>query len=132
MAIKNAALVAHIRQLCCLGLGGRAIMPALLNAIRDLVAFDCAEFAWVDAHGELTNLYIEPLLPDDVMQFYFHRRDAQGEHPIAVAFRTRAAQIDPITILTVSEAYRRTDFYRHVLHHLGAEHALFCIVRDRD
>jgi WS/DGAT/MGAT family acyltransferase len=26
-AMKNAALLAHIRQLCCLGLGGRAIMP---------------------------------------------------------------------------------------------------------
>ena len=51
--MKNAALVAHIRQLCCLGLGGRAIMPALLNAVRELVPFDAAEFAWLDARGEL-------------------------------------------------------------------------------
>src|SRR6188474_829012 len=130
-AMKNASLVAHIRQLCCLGLGGRAIMPALLNAVRELVAFDAAEFAWVDTRGEMTNLYAEPLLPPDVMNFYFHRVES-ADHPVSVTFRTRAAQTDPVTTLSVTDALRHTELYRHVLRHLGAEHALFCVIRDRD
>jgi len=127
--MKNAALVAHVRQLCCLGLGGRAIMPALINAIRELVLFDCAEFAWVDARGEMTNLYAEPLLPPDVIQFYFHRAETP-DHP-ALTFRVRAALADPVTSLSVTDAMRQTDYYRHVLSHLAAEHMLFCVVRER-
>jgi DNA-binding CsgD family transcriptional regulator len=131
--MKNAALVAHIRQLCCLGMGGRAIMPALLNAVRELVPFDAAEFAWLDARGELTNLYAEPMLPDDVMHFYFRRNNvAVEQHPASATFRIRAAQVDPVTAFSVTDALRRTEFYRHVLHQLGAQHVLFCVVRDRD
>jgi hypothetical protein len=28
---------ARLQQLCCLGLGGHAIMPALLNELHDLI-----------------------------------------------------------------------------------------------
>jgi DNA-binding CsgD family transcriptional regulator len=130
--MKNAALVAHVRQLCCLGLGGRAIMPALLNAVRELVMFDAAEFAWIDARGELLNLYAEPMLPAEVMDFYFECSDGAGEHPTCSTFRLRAAQPDPVSTLSVTDAVRHTEFYRHVLLRLGAEHALFCVIRDRD
>jgi DNA-binding CsgD family transcriptional regulator len=129
--MKNAALLAHIRQLCCLGLGGRAIMPALLKAVRQLVPSDSAEFFWVDARGEMTNHYAEQVLPADAMQFYFRRPDAEGEHPFFASFRTRAVQPDPVTTLTVTEAFRRTDLYRLVMHHMGAEHALYCVIRER-
>ncbi|MEP6701645.1 MAG: LuxR C-terminal-related transcriptional regulator, partial [Betaproteobacteria bacterium] len=123
---------AHVRQLCCLGLGGRAIMPALLSAVRELVPFDAAEFAWIDSRGDLTNLYAEPMLPADVMHFYFHRSEAGGDLPVSLTFRTRAAQSDPVTTLTVTDSMRQTEFYRNVLVHLGAEHVLFCVIRDRD
>lgn len=130
--MKNASLVAHIRQLCCLGLGGRAIMPALLNALRELLPFDAAEFAWLDAGGELTNLYAEPMLPDDMLHFYFRRGDSSAEHPASATFRTRAAQVDPVTTFSLTEALRRTEFYRHVLQPIAAQHVLFCVIRDRD
>ncbi len=130
--MKNAALLSHIRQLCCLGLGGRAIMPALLRAVRELVPSDSAEFFWVDARGEMTNHYAEQTLPPDVMQFYFDRASAGGEHPYFASFKTRAAQIDPVTTLTITDALRRTDLYRSVLNHLGAEHALYCVIRERE
>jgi DNA-binding CsgD family transcriptional regulator len=130
--MKNAALLAHIRQLCCLGLGGRAIMPALLRAVRELVPSDSAEFFWVDARGEIVNHYAEQMLPADVMQFYFGRVEADRERPFFASFQTRAAQPDPITTLTVTDRFRRTDYYRSVMRYLGAEHALYCIVRQRD
>jgi DNA-binding CsgD family transcriptional regulator len=130
--MKNAAMLAHIRQLCCLGLGGRAIMPALLKAVRELVPSDSAEFFWVDARGEMSNHYAEQMLPADVMQYYFRRADAESEHPFFASFKTRAAQPDAVTTLTVTDAFRRTDLYRSVIQHLGAEHALYCVIRERD
>ena len=129
--MKNAALLAHIRQLCCLGLGGRAIMPALLRAVRDLVPADWAEFFWVDASGEMTNHYAEQMLPVDAMTFYFRRTATGGDHPLFASFRTRATQEDPVTTLTVTDSFRRTELYRSVMQHLGAEHALYCVIRER-
>jgi len=105
-------------------------MPALLNAVRELVAFDSAEFAWVDARGEMTNLYAEPLLPPDVMHFYFHRGETT-EHPVALTFRLRAALADPVSTFSVTDSMRHTEIYCHVLKHLGAEHVLYCVIRDR-
>jgi DNA-binding CsgD family transcriptional regulator len=107
-------------------------MPALLNAVRELVAFDAAEFAWVDPHGEVTNLYAEPMLSVELMNFYFERSDASSDHPASASFQLRAAQADAVTTLSVTDAVRQTEFYRHVLVRLDAEHALFCIIRDRD
>lgn len=129
--MKNAALIAHIRQLCSLGLGGRAIMPALLRAVRDLVPAEWAEFFWVDGDGEMSNHYAEQTLPADALQFYFRRASVGGEHPLFAAFRTRSVQEDPVTTLTVTESFRRTELYRSVMQHLGAEHALYCVIRER-
>ena len=107
-------------------------MPALLKAARELVPSDAAEFFWVDARGEMTNHYAEQMLPAAVMQFYFRRADAGGEHPSLASFRTRAAQTDPVTTLTVTDALKRTDLYRSVLQHLGAEHALYLVIREHE
>jgi hypothetical protein len=71
------------------------------------------------------------VLPPDVLRFYFHGGEAT-DHPLSLTFRTRAAQADPVTTLSVTDALRHTEFYRHVLRHLGAEHVLFCVIRDRD
>ena len=106
-------------------------MPALLRAVRDLVPADSAEFFWVDGNGEMTNHYAEQMLPADAMSFYFRRGGAGGEHPLFASFRTRASQEDPVTSLTVTESFRRTELYRSVMQHLGAEHALYCVVRER-
>ena len=107
-------------------------MPALVNAVRELVAFDAAEFAWVDPSGELTNLYVEPMLTEEVLHFHFARKDTAGEHPATGTFRLRAAQPDPISTVSVTDAVRQTEFYRDVLLRLKAQHVLFCVIRDRD
>ena len=106
-------------------------MPALLRAVRDLVPADSAEFFWVDSNGEMANHYAEQMLPSDSMQFYFRRAGTDGAHPLFASFRTRAAQEDPVTSLSVTESFRRTELYRSVMQHLGAEHALYCVIRER-
>ncbi|HTQ01265.1 MAG TPA: hypothetical protein VMN56_18255 [Casimicrobiaceae bacterium] len=43
--MKPSDLRVHIRQLCCLGVGGEQLMPALLKAVRTLVGGDSAKTA---------------------------------------------------------------------------------------
>lgn len=61
-AMKSSAALAHIRQLCNLGLGSEAVMPALLRSVRQLVRADSAAYFWVDARGEMSNMYAERML----------------------------------------------------------------------
>ncbi|MEO8133519.1 MAG: hypothetical protein ABI831_06060, partial [Betaproteobacteria bacterium] len=128
--MKNAALLSHIRQLCSLRLGGRTIMPALLKAVQDLVPADLAEFVWVDADGEVANLFAEQIPPEPVVEFYFRPRDGGGS-PFALRFRFLAAQEDPVTALSATDAIRRTNYYHTVLRHLAAEHVLHAVIRKR-
>src|SRR6266567_4323771 len=51
--MKQSAVRARIRQLCCLGLPGELLVGALLPAIRELVPSDSAAFFWVDSRGEI-------------------------------------------------------------------------------
>ena len=46
-------------------------MASLLPSLRELVPSDSAGFFWVDARGEMSNLYAERMLPADVMALYF-------------------------------------------------------------
>ena len=59
--MKQSAVRARIRQLCCLGLPGELLMSSLLPALRELVPSDSAAFFWVDSRGEMRNLYAERL-----------------------------------------------------------------------
>lgn len=52
-----------LRQLCSLGLPGPLLLPALLPVVRELVPASHAAFFFCDAHGLITNLYAERMLP---------------------------------------------------------------------
>jgi hypothetical protein len=57
---KNRAL-AHIKQLCCLGLGSQAIMPALLKELHGLIPSYANRFVWADKCGRVSNFLAENL-----------------------------------------------------------------------
>ena len=56
--VKSSASRAEARfkQLSCLGLGGEAVMPALLNELHALIPFFCGNFDFADANGALANI----------------------------------------------------------------------------
>ena len=84
--VKPSDLRTHVRQLCCLGLPSEQLMPSLLKAVRQLVGADSAGFFWVDAQGDMTNLYAERLLPAAVMKLYFEHYYESGESSFRQAF----------------------------------------------
>jgi DNA-binding CsgD family transcriptional regulator len=128
--MKHAATIAHVRQLCCLGLGGEAVMPALLRELHQLTPCDSAGFFWVDAAGEMTNLYAERLLPPDLMRLYFSRFYDSGEHSFRAAFARLTSGNEPVTVTRFSDNFFRSDYYNLIWRQLDAYHALYAVIRE--
>lgn len=129
--MKRTAQLAHIRQLCCIGVAGQALMPALLRAIREYVSADSAGFFWVDAQGEMTNLYADRMLSPGLMRVYFERHYDGGEHPFRQAFIKRATACDTVTSSSASPELARTAYYNEILRHLDAHHVMYAVIRDQ-
>lgn len=129
--MKRTSQLAHIRQLCCIGLPGQALMPALLRAIREYVSADSAGFFWVDAKGEMTNLYADRMLSPGLMRVYFERHYDGGEHPFRQAFMKRATAADAVTSSSASPELAKTAYYNEILRHLDAHHVMYAVIRDQ-
>ncbi len=126
-----ADLRVHIRQLCCLGLSSEQLTPPLLKAVRQLVGAESAGFFWVDAHGDMTSLYADRLLPAPVMKLYFERFYDSGESSFRRAFNERARQAEPTMSVTPTAALERSAYYNEVFRELDAHHVLYGIVREQ-
>jgi hypothetical protein len=129
--LKQSAVRARIRQLCCLGLPGELLMASLLPALRELVPSDSAGFFWVDSRGEMSNLYAERLLPADVMALYFERFYEGREASFRKAFLERAASPEGVISTSADGELRKTEYYNEILKRLDAHHVLYGIVREQ-
>lgn len=129
--MTRASQLTHIRQLCCIGVPGQALMPTLLRALRGIVSAESAGFFWVDAKGDMTNLYAERMLPPGLMKLYFQRFYDGAEHPFRQAFLSRAASGDSVSSSSASSELIRTAYYNEILRHLDAHHVLYAVIRDQ-
>ncbi len=129
--MKQSAVRARIRQLCCLGLPGELLMSSLLPSLRELVPSDSAAFFWVDSRGEMQNLYAERLLPADVMSLYFERYYEGREASFRKAFLERAASPEGVVSTSADGELRKSAYYNEILKRLDAHHVLYGIVREQ-
>ena len=129
--MKQSAVRARIRKLCCLGLPGELLMASLLPALRELVPSDSAGFFWVDSRGEMQNLYAERMLPADVMSLYFERYYEGREASFRKAFLERAAAPEGVISTSADGELRKTEYYNEILKRLDAHHVLYGIVREQ-
>ncbi|HUL97061.1 MAG TPA: LuxR C-terminal-related transcriptional regulator [Usitatibacter sp.] len=129
--MKQSAVRARIRQMCCLGLPGEMLMGSLLPALRELVPSDSAGFFWVDSRGEMRNLYAERMLPADVMSLYFERYYQGREASFRKSFLERAADPEGVVATTPDSELRRSGYYNEILKRLDAHHVLYGIVREQ-
>jgi len=129
--VKQSNVRARIRQLCCLGLPGGLLVASLLAALRELVAAESAAFFWVDARGDMRNLYAERLLPPEVMSLYFERYyDGQGSS-FRRGLRERAEAPDGVSAWTPDAQARRSAYYNEIMRRLDAHHVLYGVVREQ-
>ena len=129
--MKRTGTLVHIRQLCCLGVSSESLMPALLRSLREFVDADSAGFFWVDAKGEMTNLYAERLLPPKLMRLYFERHYDGEEHPFRAEFLKRANAADMVSTNSPSPELIKTAYYNEILRHLDAHHVMYAVIRDQ-
>jgi DNA-binding CsgD family transcriptional regulator len=69
--MKHAAEIAHFRQLCCLGIDVHTAMPSLLKSLHGLIGSNSNAFYWTGHNGNVTNAYMEQLLPKDLLAAFF-------------------------------------------------------------
>jgi DNA-binding CsgD family transcriptional regulator len=126
--MKRAAQLAHLRQLAALDLAAASVMPALLKAVREYVGADSAGFFWVDANGDMVNLYAERTLPPPLMRRYFHEHYGSKEHAFRERFLERARASDPVSSTSPTAEFMRTSYYREILSALDAHHVLYAVI----
>lgn len=61
--MKRSVALAHFRQLSSLGLGGDATIPALVEALHDLIPSQLNNFFWTDPSGRPVNAYVREVIP---------------------------------------------------------------------
>lgn len=127
--MKRSNVRARIRQLCCLALPGELLVAPLLAALRELVPSESAAFFWVDARGDMTNMYAERILPPEWMALYFERYYDADEASFRRGFRERAAAPDGVVAASADAKLRRTGYYNEIMRRLGAHHVLYGVVR---
>jgi len=106
-------------------------MSSLLPALRELVPSDSAGFFWVDARGDMSNLYAERLLPPDVMELYFERFYEGREASFRKAFLERAEAPDGVVATSADADLQKTEYYNEIMRRLDAHHVLYGIVREQ-
>ncbi len=82
--MKQSAAFAAIRQIATLGYSGELALPALMTALRDIVAYDKVSFMWLDEEFNVTNMAGSDVVPPDVMRYYleqFHNKLESEEIP---------------------------------------------------
>jgi DNA-binding CsgD family transcriptional regulator len=129
--MRSSPLLAYIRQLSCLSLAGQTLVPVLLKSVREYVGAESAGFFWVDARGDMTDLYAERVLPAPLMKLYFERHYDGPELSFREAFRKRARAADSIIASSADSDLQRTAYYNEILRHLDAHHMLYAIIRDQ-
>ena len=100
--MKRSSVRARIRQLCGLGVPGELLMVPLLPALRELIPSDLAGFFWVDACGEIRNLYAERLPPPELSPTFRGSNAADCESVFRASFVACAEAPDQITSINAS------------------------------
>ena len=132
-----ARSMARFKQLCCLGLGGETVMPALVHELHTLVPSLRSMFFFADERGGLTNVYTESIEHTATTQLYlseFHGRrdrDIPG-FSFDDAMRSQFGVHDLEAMRVDEKAFRRTDFYNLLFRPVGrGSDYIRLVMRDR-
>ena len=106
-------------------------MPALLRAVREFIGADSAGFFWVNARGDMTNLFAERMLSPGLMRLYFERHYDGAEHPFRQAFLQRASAPELVSSASASPELLKTAYYHDILRYLDAHHVMYSVIRDQ-
>jgi DNA-binding CsgD family transcriptional regulator len=128
--------MAHIKQLCCLGLGAQAIAPPLTRLLLRLVPGFSASIFYVHDNGELANIYDEnpvvaEIAPLYVSEFY-NKRELEVSCGVAESFRRGLVGLTLGQLIKVDlQTWEKSDLHNLIRRPLGYYSGVQVLVRDR-
>lgn len=126
---------ARIRQICCLGLGGVAIMPALLRELHALVPSCSNTFFWTDEKLQLSGICDENPDADQFGSLYFqefyNRRETEVHPGFTHSMRFDRGVTSRDSAITVDKStFYKSDLYNLIFRQLGYDDFLRLIIRE--
>lgn len=124
--------LAAIKELCCLGLNDRALVPALLADLHSIVPSHGNNYVWLDASLQVMNLYGESaeawrLLPLYMQEFKNKRERQALPGPSQIVQKTSGIVT---TAQVVYDGFYRSEFYNEILRPVGYHHSALATVKD--
>ena len=130
--MRKSAL-AQFRQLCCLGLGGPAVMPSLLAATHQLLPCESNAFFWADEQGALAGFLPEYTVPEVVDSVL---GDFEGliEGTLPMSFGATMRRGRPVGNLLhlFDERFYRGPVYNLIYRPYDLYHAIDVVVREHE
>jgi hypothetical protein len=128
--MKKSSL-AYFRQLCCLGLGGQAVMPSLLEAAHDLIECETNAFFRADDAGRLAGFVPEYFIPE-VVDSLLGEFDQLVDRVVPIDFATTMRRGRPVGNLLpmFDDRFYRGPLYNLVYRPYRLHHVLDGVVRD--
>lgn len=126
--MKRSAELANLRQLCSLGLPLEAVIPAFLRALRAVVPCDFGAFFWIDAHGDMTQMYSEKMLSAEATARYFKTHYESAAHRFRERVLAQARAGEVVRPWSVDAQTASSDYYREILEPLGVDSILYALV----
>ncbi|MBA3730858.1 MAG: hypothetical protein H0W93_00385, partial [Gammaproteobacteria bacterium] len=127
----------YIQQLCCLGLDGQILIPALLEKLHDVIPSYGNAFFWTDANFKFRNLYDEnPIFPQVASVYaseFYNNREREIFNTFSESMRyDRGVQSLEEVLKTEKKAFFRHDFYHLIYRPLGYRHFIRIVLRENE
>jgi len=129
--VKRPVPIAHVRALCALCLPPEQLVPAVLEALHEVVPSACNLFDWSDCAGNLLHYYFEGPIDHAVARHYFENFYNRREAEAMPTFRQ--ALTGKVTVHSATELdcprFFRSALYNEVWSPQGLHRRVEAIVR---
>ncbi|RMF87287.1 MAG: LuxR family transcriptional regulator, partial [Nitrospinota bacterium] len=125
---------AYIRQLCCLGLGGQIVIPAVLQQLHTLVSSYGNTFFWIDDQHQIVNMYDETSMDPGLISRYLQEYVDKAEQEVmpSVSEWLRTGGEITTTERFVSRRFYESALYHEIFHPLRYHHTAYVFVREQE
>jgi DNA-binding CsgD family transcriptional regulator len=128
---KESAATAHVRQLCCLGIDSHVLMPALLDALHEIIPSLGNSFYWTDEDGDISDCFQEYVIPS-VMDTFFSEGPRLMADPTFIRIGAAVSARHPTGNLNNPPGLAKTEFYDTILRPYRFHFALDGVLSLRD
>jgi len=111
--MKRSADLARLRSLAAMGLPGEMFIPALLEALHDIIPSDRNLFDWTDSAGQLVRYYFEGPIDYAINEHYFETFHNRREAEVMPSFKEA---VTGRSVVHSAEELDRPEFFRSALY----------------